>query len=346
MSEFSIYTVTPRQSRILVRDALYAGLVPYLHSSPGIGKSSIMATVANDLNLAVIDHRLSTSGPEDMSGLPGFREDGRAVFKPFADLFPLEGDAVPEGKDGWMLFLDEMPAAIKQVQAASFKLILDRMTGQHRLNQRCVITAAGNLMSDRSIVNSISTGMQSRLIHLEMVADFNEWLLDVAIPENYDHRVIAYLSQYPNKLMDFNPSHANKTFCCPRTWEFANKLVKTCGVGDDKTALYTGCMTPTVAIEFLAFTKCYASIVTFAELIQDPENCRLPHDNNGKWATISSMMEHITDGNFEKAATYAGRFDIPFRVLFFRMVMVYQPKLRRHPAFAKEMVTLQNYLME
>ena len=211
-----LYRCTPRQVKEFVTDCLFAGLVPFVQSSPGMGKSTIMRDVAKDLQLKMIDHRLSTSAPEDLSGLPRFDENGRAVFAPFADLFPLEDTPKPEGKEGWMLFLDEFNSASKSVQAASYKLILDRMTGQHRLHQNCVITAAGNKATDRAIVNPIGTAMKSRLVHLSMDIDFDEWMQDVALKDNWDKRIIAYLSQYPSKLMDFKPDHHNKTFCCPR----------------------------------------------------------------------------------------------------------------------------------
>ena len=117
MAENSIYRCTPRQAKRYVLECLEAGLVPVLESSPGMGKSSIMREVAQELGLFLIDHRLSTSAPEDLSGLPRFREDGTAEFAPFADLFPLRGAAIPKGYNGWMLFLDEWNAASKAVQA-------------------------------------------------------------------------------------------------------------------------------------------------------------------------------------------------------------------------------------
>lgn len=212
----NIYRCTPRQVKRFVTDVLFAGLVPYVQSSPGMGKSSIMRAIASELNLQLIDHRLSTSAPEDLSGLPRFDEDGKARFSPFADLFPVEGTPLPPGKEGWMLFLDEFNSASKSVMAAAYKLILDRMVGQHKLHERVVICAAGNLATDRAITNPISTAMQSRVVHLEMQINFQEWLEDVALKEGYDSRVIAYLSQYNSKLMDFRPDHQEKTFCCPR----------------------------------------------------------------------------------------------------------------------------------
>lgn len=339
-----LYSCTPRQVRQFVTDCLYAGLVPFVQSSPGMGKSTIMRSIAKDLQLKMIDHRLSTSAPEDLSGLPRFDENGFARFTPFADLFPLETSQVPDGMQGWMLFLDEFNSASKSVQAASYKLILDRMTGQHNLHEKCVITAAGNLSTDRAITNPISTAMQSRVVHLEMQINFEEWLYDVALKENYDSRIIAYLSQYPSKLMDFRPDHQEKTFCCPRTWEFTNRLIKGNPVSDSSATLLAGTITSGVAVDFVQFTKVYQNLVTVKEIRADPKNCRIPQDASSKWAVISHMMEKISDENFDDLSAYANRFTVDFRILFYRSILVRQPALRQHPAFVRAMSELARYL--
>lgn len=62
-----IYTVTPRKARELIVDIMSAGLVPYIHGSPGSGKSAIMRSIADEYNLQLIDHRLSTSEPTDLN---------------------------------------------------------------------------------------------------------------------------------------------------------------------------------------------------------------------------------------------------------------------------------------
>ena len=99
---------------------------------------------------------------------------------------------------------------------ASYKIMLDHMVGMNKLHECVFKGAAGNLQSDRAIVNPLSTAMQSRVIHLKMEARFDDWLRDVALPQNYDSRIIAFLSMYPSKLMDFRPDHEDETFSCPR----------------------------------------------------------------------------------------------------------------------------------
>lgn len=351
MSDAQFLKGTPRQIRGWVVDCLEAGLVPFVQSSPGMGKSSIMRSIAAEANMALIDHRMSTSAPEDMSGLPRFTDDGYAEFAQFRDLFPLQGMSLPlDGKgqemNGWMLFLDEWNSAKKEVQAASYKLILDKMVGQKKLHENVVLCAAGNLSTDRAIVNSLSTAMQSRVVHLEMVINHEEWLYDVALKEGYDPRIIAYLSQYPGKLMDFRPDHNEKTFCCPRTWEFMDKLVKVKGnITAEDTPLYGGTITSGVAVDFVQFTKVFGSLPDVNRIIADPENAPIPTgDTSAMWATISTIMEKIDKDNFEKLSIYANRFSMDFKVLFYRSVMVRQPELRQHSSFAKAMGALARYL--
>lgn len=338
------FRCSPRQTRQFVIDCLRAGLVPFVQSSPGMGKSSIMKSVAEEFDLKLLDHRLSTSAPEDLTGLPRFSADGFAEFVPFADLFPIEGTPLPQNKQGWMLFLDEFNHAHKSVQAACYKLILDRMTGQKKLHEKVVITAAGNLATDRAFVNTLGTAMQSRVVHIEMEINFNEWLEDVALKQNYDSRIIGFLAQFPSKLMTFDPNHTDKTFCCPRTWEFMNRLIGITDVTDDRVALYGGTITPGIAAEFVQFTKIYGSLVSVKDVIANPTTVPIPDGAPMKWATVSMLMEKVDAKNFDALATYMSRFDLTFRVLFFRSVLVRNPEFRNLEAFRQNMLALSRYL--
>lgn len=102
----SAMRVSPRKLTWLTALTLEAGLVPFVAGSPGTGKSAIVHQLSKAGNLKLIDHRLSTSDPTDLSGLPHF-VNGEAHFAPFAGLFPIEGiSVIPEGYDGWLLFLN------------------------------------------------------------------------------------------------------------------------------------------------------------------------------------------------------------------------------------------------
>lgn len=342
----SLYKCTPREAAAAIKDCIEVDLVPFVQSSPGMGKSTIMRDVANEFSLKLIDERLSTRSPVDLAGIPDFvnHPDGTrtATFTPF-DVYPLDTTPIPAGKDGWLLFFDEFNSGSKATQAAAYKLLLDKMTGIRHLHPNVRMACAGNLATDRAITNPLSTAMQSRVIHIEMILSHREWLEDVALKQDYDHRIIAFLNYQSTKLMDFRPDHNEKTFCCPRTWEFMNRLIKGKDVTDNKTQLYAGAITSGVAVDFVTFTKVYQDMPSLKDILADPEGMNVPADPPTRWAVISMLMEKATSENFPDICIYVNRFPSDFRVLFFRSLLVRQPKMRSHPAFAKALSELARY---
>ena len=59
----------------LIKD-FKVGLTPMVASSPGMGKSDIIRSVADQFKLKVIDFRVSQCEPVDMQGYPGVIENG------------------------------------------------------------------------------------------------------------------------------------------------------------------------------------------------------------------------------------------------------------------------------
>ncbi len=346
MSEIFIQRGTPKQVYRWVKKCVYSGIVPFVQSSPGMGKSSLMRKLAKEENLFLIDHRLSTSAVEDLSGLPRFTADGYAEFAQFRDLFPLEDQPIPKGYVGWLLLLDEFNSASRSVQAASYKLILDRMVGQKKLHQNVAIVAAGNLSTDKAIVNNLGTAMQSRVANLEMTISFEDWLYDVALPENYDKRIVAFLSQYPTKLMNFDPNHNDKTFACPRTWSFMNALLQNepGELEDQDAGLFAGVISTGIAVEFIQYSKVFSELVTINQIIANPTTCTVPTNTALKWATVTSVSSHVDDKNFTAISDYINRFDMSFKILFYRSIIIQQPTLRNHPAYANAASQLARYL--
>ena len=307
-----------------------------------------MRQIAKDYNLELIDIRLSMCDPTDLNGLPCFNEKtGKAEFRPF-DMFPVLGTPLPPGKNGWLMFFDEFNSAPKSIQAASYKIMLDHMVGMNKLHECVFKAAAGNLQSDRAIVNPLSTAMQSRVIHLKMEASFEDWLRDVALPQQYDSRIIAFLSMYPSKLMDFRPDHEDETFSCPRTWEFMNRLIKPDGVEtpitDADAPLYAGTITSGVATDFVQFSKVFKNLVTFEKVCKDPLTAEVPEDVSACWATVTRLMERVDENTLEPVMQYLSRYELQMRVLGMRAALVKNPDWAKLPAMRKPMVDLAKYL--
>lgn len=340
-------TISPRQAYEEVLACVSVGLTPMLASSPGLGKSSIVSQVARDHRLALIDLRLSQCTPEDLQGFP-MRQGDKAVFTPFS-MFPLAGDSLPvdengEEMQGWLLFLDEITSGTKPVQAAAYKLILDRMVGSFHLHENLAIVAAGNKATDKAVVVQMSTALQSRLVHYEMEASPNQWI-EWAFKNGIDHRIISFISYMPSKLMDFRPDHQDKTFPCPRTWEFLSRLVKDQDITQKFMPRIAGTIGEGVATEFITFAREFERLPRIDDIVANPTQTPLPPEVSTKYATMSMLVENINEKNIKPILTYIDRFDIEMKILFMRGAVARDPDLPvESDAFAAMMKSMVRYL--
>ncbi len=338
----SLFSITPSKTKAAIIECMLAGLVPLVTSSPGMGKSAIIAQIAEEHRLKVIDLRLSQCAPEDLMGLPMRLNNGKATFAPF-EMFPTSDTSIPDGYVGWILFLDEFTTASKSVQAASYKIVLDKMVGQAKLHDNVYIVCAGNLMTDRAIVTQMSTAMQSRLVHIEMAVDHQEFV-QYAVKTGMDSRILGFLEFQPGKLHAFQPDHQDKTFACPRTWEFASRLIKGKTFEQINLPLLAGTLSDGVAVEFHTFLSEYAQIPTFAAIEKDPETTDLPEQSSTSYAIVSMVLDRITVVNFEDVSKYVKRMAPELQAVYFRGVLNRYPELKRTPIFANNIEHLTRFL--
>lgn len=345
-------TISPKEIYQETIANIFANTIPLFESSPGIGKSAIIHQVAKDLNLELIDVRLSSYLPEDLNGLPikretSFEKNGKTIVKNIAEfipysVFPTEDIPIPEGKNGWLLFLDEFNSMSKSVQAAVYKLLLDRMVGQQKLSKYVKIVAAGNTKTDRAIVNTLSTAIVSRVVKYAVSIDaaYTEEWIKWAIKNDIDPSVVGYLSWKKESISTFNPNKEDEPFACPRTWENVSKHFKartkiekyyknniSISVDDMYYRIYGSI--GTIANEFIAFTKIYSEFPNIKEIINNPLLVKLPERSEHKYAFITYLAYNIKnykDNNeaITRIVQCVNRFSTnspEFVVLFVRMVL-------------------------
>lgn len=314
----------------IITDLIRAKLVPFIEGSPGIGKSQIVAQIAKMYGLKMIDLRLSTCDPTDLTGFPRITAE-KAGYVPM-DTFPIEGDPVPEGYNGWLLFLDEANSCSTAVQAAAYKLILDRMVGLHKLHKNVAIVCAGNKEDDGAIVETLSTAMQSRLVHMELVADVQEWL-NWAASNKLDHRITSYINFKPGNFYNFSPDHTDKTYACPRTWEFAHRVLQVTNIDEPHLmAMLAGTLSEGVAREFIAFCKNDKDLPKVADILKNPNALPVPKEPSVLYAITGSLAHHANDDNLSSLMTYMDRLPKEFQVIWLRETMRRNDDLRRHKA--------------
>lgn len=318
----STVKVTPQEAVDHIKDIISAKLVPMLSGDPGIGKSDIIDQILEFYNLKNLDIRLSQYDPTELNGYPSI-QNGRATHTPL-EIFPIEGDPLPteqrpfgKGFDthtfaGWGLFFDEFNSSSLSVQAAAYKLILNHAIGSHKLHKRAISICAGNLASNNAIVNRMSTAMQSRLIHLELQVDVDQWV-QWANKHTLDHRIIAYIQHVPTNLHNFDPDHNDKTFACPRTWEFASRLIKkTPGSLAPKLPLLAGAISEAVAREFVLYTDVYTELPTIKEIEAHPTSIPISNEPGILFALSNMIAAWAKESNIEKLIQFVERLPLEF----------------------------------
>jgi hypothetical protein len=328
----------PKELEEAIVEVFKADLVPFVQSSPGMGKSDIIRSIAKKFNLKVLDFRLSQSDPTDMSGIP-ITTNNRTDYAVPA-YFPLDTDPVPEGFNGWLLFLDELNSAPLSVQAASYKLILDRAVGAHSLHPAVAIAAAGNLATDKAIVNRQGTAMQSRLVHLELATDSKAWL-EWALDAGIDYRIRAFIKFKENMLHKFDPNHGDNTFPCPRTWEFLSRIIKNWEtIPKSRLPIIAGTVGKGAAFEFQGFSEIYEELPTIESIIANPENIHFDQYEPSILYAISSLVGHNANkDNLPKLIKFINRLPNEFSVITLREIVKVDKALLKHEV-------IQNWIKE
>jgi hypothetical protein len=319
----------------MVTDFIKAGVVPMVHGSPGIGKSQIVQQIAKDHGLKLIDLRLSQCDPTDLAGFPQIDASRQKAGYVPMDTFPLEGETPPAGYNGWMIFFDEANSAPKAVQAAAYKIILDRQVGQRHLHKNCALVAAGNLETDGAIVEEMSTALQSRLAHIELQVDADAWV-EWAQQNNVHHMITSYIQFKPGQLYTFKPDHTDKTYACPRTWEFANRVMKvTENSPGNRLPMLAGTLSEGVAREFLTFVKIYDDLPKPAAIIAAPETIKVPHEPSILYALTGTLSHNATEQNFGSLMKFITRLPVEFQVVTMRETIRRNKAMMAHAAVQK-----------
>ena len=254
-----------------------------LWGPPGVGKSQMVAQVAAQHSVPVIDIRLSQMEPTDLRGIP-FRS-GATVEWAVPAMLP---DAQRHGPAG-ILFLDEITSAAPTVSAAAYQLILDRRLGAYRIPDDWAIFAAGNRQGDRGVTFVMPAPLANRFSHYEVETHLDDWVT-WAYANGIDERVIAFLRFRPELLFDFDAAHNPVAFPSPRSWEFAHRALRKF---HDQPNLMRGalqaCVGPAAGIELQAFVDNLDNLPDIDAIVRGAE-VPVPREIDLQYAVASALV--------------------------------------------------------
>lgn len=276
---------------------------------PGVGKSDLVAQVALQFSVPLIDIRLSQLEPSDLRGIP-FRTNGFVEWA-VPRMLP---DLNRNGEKG-ILFLDEITSASPAVSAAAYQLILDRCLGDYQVPDGWVIFAAGNRQGDRGVTYSMPTPLANRFTHYAFDTNLDDWVL-WAYEHSIDERIIAFLRFRPELLFDFDPALDPVAFATPRSWEFAHRALQKFEPGSLVLAnALQACVGDAAGIELSAFIDNLDNLPDISAILNG-ENVSVPESIDLQYAVASSLVgqavkavkENDHESKIGNILTYASRF--------------------------------------
>jgi hypothetical protein len=246
-------TLSPNKAKTSLRVAMKKKRPIFLWGPPGIGKSDIVAQIADSFdNSHLIDIRLSLWEPTDIKGIPYFDSNsGTMVWGAPSELPSAEFAAQ---YDNIVLFLDEMNSAAPAVQAAAYQLILNRRVGTYKLPDNVMIVAAGNREADKGVTYRMPAPLANRFVHLELAVNFDDWFT-WAVNNKVHQDVVGYLQFAKQDLYDFDPRSASRSFATPRSWSFVSELLEDNIDDGTTTDLVAGAVGEGLAVKFMAHRK-------------------------------------------------------------------------------------------
>lgn len=313
--------------------------------APGVGKSQAVRQIAKEIErgtgkrAVVTDVRLLLFNPIDLRGIPTANEDKTLAVWLKPQIFQMD----PSDHIVNILFLDEISAAPQSVQAAAYQITLDRVVGEHKLPENCIVIAAGNRVTDKSVAFKMPKALANRLLHIQVEGSFTAWK-QWAIEHGIHPKVVGFLSFRQNYLMAFDGSNDDLAFATPRSWEMVSNLLY--AVSDDIEKMYpmvAGLVGSGVAAELRMWEKVYKELPNIEDIFNG-KNPPMPKNTDSMYALTASMTsyarEHKTDmRRIGNSIAYATRMPPDFATILMRDYMYiekgYKEKLMRVPEFSE-----------
>ncbi len=237
--------------------------------APGIGKSSVVESIAKSNNLELVDLRISQLAPTDLRGIPVPKDDKAYWFPP--DFLPTKGKGI--------LFLDEINMAPPAVQGIAQQLILDRKVGSYEVPEDWFIWSAGNRKIDFAAVFDMPAPLANRFIHLEVNTSLDEFK-NYALENHIDDRIISFLNFRPKLLHKVDKN--NPSWPSPRSWDIADKLLKANLTVDPAVGSGAGS-------EFRSFCKIYKELPKIEPILNGKSKPKFPKDISSQYALTCAL---------------------------------------------------------
>ena len=316
-------------------------ITPIIVSEPGVGKSSILKMLEQEMGTDEYDFIYVDCPVKDMMDVAASipNHNTRSLEYYVSSLFKLGN-----GKKK-VIMLDEFMKAPKLLQIIFTRMILERSVGDEPLPEGSIVFATSNNASD-GVGDSMLAHVGNRVTVLKMskpTADqWNVW----ASANNIARPIRAWAAMNPRAFYSytdggqddnpfiFKPSGTAQQFVSPRSLAKASPIVQNKdALGEHlMMAMLAGTIGEAAAKSMAAFIALENKLISFKDVIKAPTTVAVPDDVS---AQVMMMFEAVdcveTQDDLSKYMQFINRIkSSEVQSIFFTMMMRGKPRVARY----------------
>ena len=284
----------------------------------GVGKSSIIRSVAKALNRDHIDVRPTMMDPVDM-GIPFI--DGGVCRRAIPSWLPTH--------DNTLVAIEELPDAPMSVQCALYQLVLERKLGDYDLPGGAYVCATGNRAEDGGNYNQPPAPLLNRFLHINLESSFDSWKdwaingdnlkVELVAPKPISPSIrpeIIGFFEFRKELLVAQPNKSEFAFCTPRSVEMLSRIMDQQPDADIAGELINGCIGQGTGTEFLGFMRIWRSLPNISAIEASPSRAALPITLSECYATTTYLSSNWNPTNSGALCEYMQRMSPEYGCLF------------------------------
>jgi len=240
----------------------------FLVGAPGIGKTAIMAQVADELGLGLVDYSMTHHTRQSAIGLPFIEQrDFGGISYPISEYTMSEIIAsVYEciertGKREGILFLDEVNCVSETLAPAMLRFLQSKSFGNHRVPDGWVVVTAGNPGEYNKSARAFDIATLDRVKRIEVEPDYHAWR-EYAVNAGVFPAVLAYLDLKPDDFCRVEVKGRTRNFVTARAWmDLSNicRLYEQHGLEIDADLVEQYVQVPSIAADFVTYLELFAA---------------------------------------------------------------------------------------